>query len=559
MRPLAAVGVDSLFGRLMNVLYRLALKDKIFLLTLGMCLVVWIPIAIAMRTVFQANLSYELLVVFAAPVTIFLLLANRLADYIAKPLVSLTDLADKISQGNLNLDLDFGKKVRCWEIKGCNQPGCPAYGNEQVLCWFVNGTPCRDCVPRFPNKLVQCRHCVVYQSHKGDEIVQMADSFKHMAGELKKSRHELEQSLRLQDGVISHSFDGIIGTDVEGDILIFNAAASSLSQYAADEVMGKMSLFDFFPLEFQLALRRWLKSATGKPVCFLDEATRFKNKSEQFIPVMVTISLLQRERDPLGVVCFIKDLREVAKLKEDLRNSERMAVVGEITAALSHSMRNIVEGLRGGSYVLITGQKSERWGMVTKGWEMIERNLQRIDVFMHELLKVTENQNLNISSCNVIPLLQDTLSLVRDRAERASIEIQTSWEESPLPAEIDPEAIRHCFFNILSNAVDACDSTPGRHGIIRVAAEDIGGEWIAVTVQDNGVGMDEVTKNRVFKEIFTTKGSSGLGLGMFVTGRLLHRHGGVVDVESRPGFGSKVTVNLPTRSPRLFGLEASPS
>jgi len=236
-----------------------------------------------------------------------------------------------------------------------------------------------------------------------------------------------------------------------------------------------------------------------------------------------------------------------------------MAVVGEITAALSHSIRNIVEGLRGGAYVLTTGQKRERWGMVTKGWEMIERNLQRIDSFMHDLLKVTEKQNLNITTCNVIPLIEDTLSLVRDRAERASIELETNWEGSPLLAEVDPEAVRHCLFNILSNAVDACASAPEMNRQIRIKAADLGGEGISVAIQDNGVGMDEVTKNRVFKEIFTTKGSAGLGLGMFVTGRLIHRHGGALNVESRQGFGTKVTVALPTKAPELSGLKASPS
>jgi PAS domain S-box-containing protein len=533
----------------MNLLYRLSLKEKIFLLTLAICLVVWISFALVLRMAFQPDLSYELFLILAAPLCIFLLLARKLASHITKPIMSLTNLADKISEGDLDVELDFGKKVRCWEIKDCNESQCPAYGRADVLCWFVDGTPCRDCVPRFPDKLVQCRKCFVYKDHKGDEIIQLADSFKHMVSELKESRHELEKSHRFQDGVISHTFDGIIGADMKGNILIFNNAASDLTQYSKAEVIGRMKIQDFFPLEFGLALWQRLQNDIERSTGLMEQETQFKTRGEDFIPVKVTICLLKSDHEPYGIVCFIKDLREIERLKEELLKSERLALVGEITSALSHSIRNIIDGIRGGSYVLKSGQEKERWELVTKGWEMIDRNLHRIDELMYELLNVSESQTLNVVTYDINRLLEETLPLVRGRVERASIRLETRLGGSLLLAKIDPDAIRHCLLNLLLNAIDACEAVEGGQREIQIHTADVDEDWACVTISDNGPGMRERTKDKIFKEIFTSRGSFRLGLGLFVTGRLIKQHGGTVDIDSKTDLGTKVTVKLLKKAP----------
>ncbi len=113
---------------------------------------------------------------------------------ITRPISVLTAWTDEVSRGNLDVKLDLGKEVRCWEMEECDKKDCPAYGRTDTMCWFVDGTRCKaQPMGKFPDKLEECRGCQVYREHGGDEIVQLGDSFCHMVSELKRSREELER------------------------------------------------------------------------------------------------------------------------------------------------------------------------------------------------------------------------------------------------------------------------------------------------------------------------------------------------------------------------------
>ncbi len=112
---------------------------------------------------------------------------------VTRPISMLTGWADEVSHGNLDVKLDLGKPVNCWEKEKCDKEDCPAYGRPDMRCWFVDGTLCKgQPMGKFPDKLGDCHGCPVYREHVGDEIVQLGDSFRHMVAELKRSREELK-------------------------------------------------------------------------------------------------------------------------------------------------------------------------------------------------------------------------------------------------------------------------------------------------------------------------------------------------------------------------------
>jgi signal transduction histidine kinase len=117
-----------------------------------------------------------------------------LSKFVTKPLSSLTRLSDEISRGKTKVGLDFGREVKCWEIEKCTKTNCPAYGNTNTMCWYVDGTLCfGQPSGTFPEKLDECRTCKVYKSHVGDETVQLADSLKHMVSKLDISEKEIKK------------------------------------------------------------------------------------------------------------------------------------------------------------------------------------------------------------------------------------------------------------------------------------------------------------------------------------------------------------------------------
>jgi signal transduction histidine kinase len=115
-----------------------------------------------------------------------------LSIFVTRALSKLALLADEISRGKTGFD--FGRQVKCWEIEKCTKTDCPAYGNTATMCWYVDGTLCfGQPSGSFPEKLDECRKCEVYKKHVGDEMVQLADSFKHMVSKLDISEKEIKK------------------------------------------------------------------------------------------------------------------------------------------------------------------------------------------------------------------------------------------------------------------------------------------------------------------------------------------------------------------------------
>ncbi len=128
----------------------------------------------------------------ASLVIVGLFLFIFLSRFVTRPLARLARLADEISRGKT--EVDFGRKVKCWEIEKCTKTDCPAYGNTATMCWYVDGTLCfGQPSGSFPEKLDECRECKVYKTHVGDEMVQLADSFKHMVSKLDISEKEIKK------------------------------------------------------------------------------------------------------------------------------------------------------------------------------------------------------------------------------------------------------------------------------------------------------------------------------------------------------------------------------
>ncbi len=146
--------------------------------------------AIEERITAIRNREISLAMVSLIVVGFFLVLF--LSKYVTRPISLLTRLADELSRGEPGFE--FGRMLKCWEVEKCNRTECPAYGNPDIMCWYVDGTLCKvEPSGRFPEKLDMCRKCMVYKAHVGDEMVQLADSFKHMVYRQNISEKEIKK------------------------------------------------------------------------------------------------------------------------------------------------------------------------------------------------------------------------------------------------------------------------------------------------------------------------------------------------------------------------------
>lgn len=486
-------------------------------------------------------------------IIVSLLIARPFLQYTTSPIVTLTRIADEISLGNLDMDIFFGQHVNCWEIKKCGRRDCAAYTEKAIQCWFVDGTPCEGYEPKFPQKLQGCRKCEVYKTHKGDEIVQLADSFQHMIYMLKTSRAELEDSHKFQSNLIQSSLIGIIATNEVGVVKIFNRVAENLTGYDKSEVIDKLTLDVFFSKDISKKINRPLIFDYGLVLRgFKPAESEILNKDKEPIPVRLSGINLYEEKRHLGKVFFFQDLREVKRLRQELIQSERLAATGQAVASISHSIKNILEGLVGGAYVYKMGRRTNDEKSTQKGWGMIEKNIDLISELVTNLLNYAKERKPIFHTCDPRNIVEDVIGTMENKISDKKIEIVSEFKGNFDNVYLDSYALHQCLMNLVSNAIDAIPSE--RPGFITIRVESENEHGIIFEVSDNGVGMSEETRKKAFHGMFSTKGSKGTGLGLLVLNKIVLEHGGTINVSSERDKGTTFRIWLPQNSPNTLAF-----
>ena len=224
--------------------------------------------------------------------------------------------------------------------------------------------------------------------------------------------------------------------------------------------------------------------------------------------------------------------------------SERLAAVGHTIATLSHHIKNILQGIRGGSYLVEMGLENEDLGVTKKGWDIVSRNQNKISSLVMDMLSFSKEREPDPVPTDLVALVTDIVETVHHRAAEAGTTIRWS-PPADLPRMLfDPEGISRAVLNVVTNALDAVEGRPDARVEIRVTA-DSGSRITRITVSDNGEGMSPETLSRIFNLFVSTKGSRGTGLGLTVSRKILKEHHGDIRAESRLGEGSTFTLEFP--------------
>ncbi len=364
---------------------------------------------------------------------------------------------------------------------------------------------------------------------------------------------EIKRREQFEKNLIENSIDGIIATEAAGKIVIFNRGAVEILGYSPEETIGKMSYVDLLSEEVGHAVREaFYGESYGPPGKIVNMEARFLNRSAESIPVRLSGTLLYEQDKEVGSVVFIQDLREIHKLQKEKQQAERMAAIGRTVAGLAHYIKNILTGVQGGAYVINSAVKKEDLGLVQKGWNMVERNIDQIAHIVQDMLIYSQERTPSLEAVDPNELLSEVLELMEEKARISGVRIVRKMEPGIGPVLIDRTAIHRCLLNLVSNAVDACTLEGIVNGSGEVTAKtERPQEWaVKFEIIDNGTGMDRETQGKLFTDFFTTKGYKGTGLGLPVTRKIVREHGGRLVFASRPGKGTTFALLLP-ESPAL--------
>ncbi|TWT90633.1 Sensor protein ZraS [Pseudobythopirellula maris] len=255
--------------------------------------------------------------------------------------------------------------------------------------------------------------------------------------------------------------------------------------------------------------------------------------------------------------------------------AERLAAVGQTIATLSHHIKNILQGVRGGSYLIEMGMKDQAEALehlsrlealagdsgqeevasarkavetMQKGWGIVDKNQERISKLVLDMLTFSKEREPEPEPANLNEVAADAVELMQTHAKEAEVELHWAPAEAMPTLLFDPEALHRAILNLVSNAIDACED----RGVKRVDVAtqvDESLKLATLTVRDTGVGIDKSQVEAIFTPFTSGKGARGTGLGLPVSQKIATEHGGKIRVTSEPGAGSTFTLELPMQSP----------
>jgi len=225
--------------------------------------------------------------------------------------------------------------------------------------------------------------------------------------------------------------------------------------------------------------------------------------------------------------------------------AERLATIGQTIASTAHCIKNTLNGLEAGSYLIEQNLRADAGSPVARGWGMVRRHMQFLSNVVLDMLSYSKARTPLCQPCEIAALCQDVVGLLGQQAAGKGVTLIASAELGE--ARVDETGLKRCLINLVGNAIDAC---PESGGLVEVSAGPVERRgYFAIRVRDNGCGMSEETARRVFDPFFSTKGGKGTGLGLPVTRKIVEEHGGTVRVTSRPGEGTEFALELPLAPP----------
>lgn len=229
-----------------------------------------------------------------------------------------------------------------------------------------------------------------------------------------------------------------------------------------------------------------------------------------------------------------------------LLQSERLAAMGQTIATLSHHVKNILQGIRGGSYLIEEGLKQENNEVVRKGWRIVDKNQERISNLVMDMLTFSKDREPDLCPAQLNEVVGDVVELLQVRAKEAGVQLEWSPHANLPEFKFDADLMHRAVLNVVGNAIDACEKRDAAAVTVHLE-RDPAQPHVDIVVEDNGEGIAPEDLQKIFSVFESRKGARGTGLGLPVSQKILREHGGEVLVESAPGVGSRFTLRLPAR------------
>jgi len=357
------------------------------------------------------------------------------------------------------------------------------------------------------------------------------------------ARREAEAVLRedrdrLRE-IFDSAIDGIVVIDEVGRILEVNQAVEEIFGYTTDELLDEnvtLLMPPPFKGEHASYIERYLETGR-KRIIGIGREVRGLRQNGQSFPLHLAVSEGYVEHRRV-FTAFLRDLGRLREAEERVRQSEQLAELSTITAGIAHDVGTPMTTILGYAELLqknvVNPKNRERAGHIVD-------QVRRVKDLLRTLLDIARPRNARPQPLPLAEVLDHSLGFFREKLKGRGIVVERDY--SVVPSVVaNRDRLEQVFLNLIVNAIDAMPSG----GTLTVHLTQLVPELIEIRIADTGIGIEPEVLEQIFEPFYTTKErGKGTGLGLLVSQRIIHDHGGVISAASEPGVGTQISIKIP--------------
>jgi PAS domain S-box-containing protein len=349
---------------------------------------------------------------------------------------------------------------------------------------------------------------------------------------------EVERGVYFRDLLIRTCMDGIVGSDVDGEILTFNETAARILGYEPEEVTKKMNVNELYTSgQAQEIYEKLHDPGFGGEGLLENYETSMRHKDGSVVPVWLSARVIYEKDRELGVVGHFKDLRERKRMEEELLRSERLAVLGKMAAHISHEIKNPLMLIGGFARQVLKDPAADPLKNQEK-LQIIVDEVHRLEDFLVEVGSYAKFSEPQKHPGDLNALVQETCQRLEPTLLESKIDLVLQLDPQLPKILFDPTHLRQVILNIAKNGIEAMDAG-GTLTIITGRQA----ERIFLQICDTGSGIPPEILEKIFQPFFSSK-PKGSGLGLAISQKIIQAHQGEITIESESQQGTRVTILL---------------
>jgi len=267
---------------------------------------------------------------------------------------------------------------------------------------------------------------------------------------------------------------------------------------------------------------------------------------KQYNVLTLTAPIRNSEGKITQVIEMSTNITQIRQLQDHLTS------LGLMIGSMSHGVKGMLTAMDGGIYQLETGLAKNDQNRIGPAFEVVKQMAGRIRKMVLEILYYAKSRELKYESISIESLAEAAVDAVKAATDKNGVRFDIDIPDDIGDIEVDPSWVQATLVNFLENAVDACVyNRSDSENYVKFNIYEKEPDSICFVVEDNGLGMDRETKEKMFTLFFTSKGSQGTGLGLFIANQVVRQHGGTIEVESEPLKGSRFLISLPRNCPEI--------